>query len=121
MTFITVLCGCKVGLGQHDYDLGEGDYSKIKRVRYLGVDISTLANILLGSHDVSDTLLCQSYLHQEQHLRGSHTTRHIQTPALHALCNLGSQRQLRIYSNDDSVVTMQATESHLGPGRQHML
>ncbi|KEQ68134.1 hypothetical protein M436DRAFT_17574, partial [Aureobasidium namibiae CBS 147.97] len=31
MTFITVLCGCKVGLGQHDYDLGEGDYSKIKR------------------------------------------------------------------------------------------
>ena len=35
MTFITVLCGCKVGLGQHDYDLVEGDYSKIKRVRHL--------------------------------------------------------------------------------------
>ncbi|KAK6000055.1 hypothetical protein QM012_004043 [Aureobasidium pullulans] len=31
MTFITVLCGCKAGLGQHDYDLEEGDYSKIKR------------------------------------------------------------------------------------------
>ncbi|CAD0114883.1 unnamed protein product [Aureobasidium uvarum] len=34
MTFATVLCGCKVGLGQHDYDLEEGDYSKIKRVLY---------------------------------------------------------------------------------------
>jgi hypothetical protein len=32
MTFITVMCGCKVGLGQHDYDLGGNDYSKIKRV-----------------------------------------------------------------------------------------
>ncbi|THV88545.1 hypothetical protein D6D26_09917, partial [Aureobasidium pullulans] len=31
MTFITVLCGCKTGLGQHDYDLSGDDYSKIKR------------------------------------------------------------------------------------------
>ncbi|KAI4749614.1 hypothetical protein E4T50_00167 [Aureobasidium sp. EXF-12298] len=31
ITFITVLCGCKAGLGQHDYDLVKGDYSKIKR------------------------------------------------------------------------------------------
>jgi len=121
MTFITVLCGCKVGLGQHDYDLGEGDYSKIKRVRNLGVDISTLADILLGSHDVSDTLLCQSHLHQEQHLRGSHTTRHIQAAAIHALCNLGSQRQLRLHRNDDSFVTVQTTQSNVGPGRRHML
>lgn len=44
MTFITVLCGCKVGLGQHDYDLGKGDYSKIKRVRDLEANISTPAN-----------------------------------------------------------------------------
>ncbi|KAI5212403.1 hypothetical protein AUEXF2481DRAFT_254676 [Aureobasidium subglaciale EXF-2481] len=31
LTFITVLCGCKAGLGQRDYDLTEEDYSKIKR------------------------------------------------------------------------------------------
>lgn len=44
MTFITVLCGCKVGLGQHDYDLAEGDYSKIKRVRDPEADILTLTD-----------------------------------------------------------------------------
>lgn len=65
MTFITVLCGCKVGLGQHDYDLDEGDYSKIKRVRIFEADISTLAETPAGSHDVPDTLLCQSHIHQE--------------------------------------------------------
>jgi hypothetical protein len=65
MTFITVLCGCKIGLGQHDYDLGEGDYSKIKRVRSLQTRTATLADTLAGSHDVPDTLLRQSHLHQE--------------------------------------------------------
>lgn len=45
MTFITVLCGCKAGLGQHDYDLAEGDYSKIKRVRLPREYTLTLADI----------------------------------------------------------------------------
>jgi hypothetical protein len=65
MTFITVLCGCKVGLGQHDYDLGEGDYSKIKRVRSLHTKVATLADSLAGPYVVPDTLLRQSHLHQE--------------------------------------------------------
>lgn len=40
MTFIAVLCGCKAGLGQHDYDLVKGDYPKIKRVRILVISDS---------------------------------------------------------------------------------
>jgi hypothetical protein len=121
MTFITVLCGCKVGLGQYDYDLGEGDYSKIKRVRSLQTNPATSADTLAGSHDVPDTLLCQSHLYQEQHLRSSHTTCHIQALIVHTLCNIDSQRQLWVHCYDDSIVTMQATESYVGSVRRHLL
>jgi hypothetical protein len=121
MTFITVMCGCKVGLGQHDYDLGGNDYSKIKRVRILSTRLTTSANTLTGSYDIPDTLLRQPNLHQKQHLRGTHTTCHIQTLTVHALRNSDSQRQLWCHRNVDGIVAMQTTESDVGPSCRLLL
>jgi hypothetical protein len=62
MTFITVLCGCKVGLGQHDYDLGKGDYSKIKRVRKLEAGVCQHQLILEQALMTFQILYCASLI-----------------------------------------------------------
>lgn len=47
------------------------------------------------------------------------TCRH-ETPALHLVCHLGSQRQLRLHRHDDSFAAMQTTQSDMGTVSRHL-
>lgn len=76
---------------------------------------------LLGSHDISNSLLRQSHLHQEQYLCSSHPPRHFQTFVIHTLRHLSTQRQLWLHRHDDSAAAMQTSESNMGPHCRHLL
>lgn len=120
MTFVTVLCGCKAGLGQHDYDLAGDDYTRIKRVRSIQTDFA-IELTKVGSNGISSALLRQSDLHQEQYMCSSDSACRHQTSALHLVRYLGSKRWLWLHRHDDGAVAVQATQSDMGAIGGHML